>query len=147
MLAEWLAGEAYAQALARKKPKTDHQFIRSLYQDLLGRAPGYDELRNMRNMRNALQSMADPAPLRAVMAKVILDSKQAQVPSCEAGKEEEFVRECFLRYLGRHPGQVEGPESCAAGRRARCRRGTWCARSWGRSSTRRIEPTWLAGLL
>ena len=107
VLAEWLAGDAYAQALARKKPKSDHQFIRSLYQDLLGRAPGYDELRNM---RNALQSMADPAPLRAVMAKVILDSKQAQVPGCEAGKEEEFVRDCFLRYLGRHPGQVEGPE-------------------------------------
>ena len=99
-----MAGDACAQALARKKPKTDHQFIRSLYQDLLGRAPGYDELRNM---RNALQSMADPAPLRAVMAKVILDSKQAQVPACEAGKEEEFVRECFLRYLGREPTQGE----------------------------------------
>jgi hypothetical protein len=96
----------YEQALAQKKPKSDHQFIRGLYEDLLQRIPTYEELRNM---RNALQAMAEPAPLRAVVAKVILDSGKARLPELEKGKEHEFVVECFLRYLGRQPGQLEAP--------------------------------------
>lgn len=106
LLTEWLASETYESGLAQKRAKSDHQFIRGLYMDLLGRTPAYDELRNM---RNALQAMAEPAPLRAVVAKVILDSEKAKVPQLEAGKVQEFVAECFVRYLGRAPGQSEGP--------------------------------------
>lgn len=106
VLAEWLASETYEAALAKKKPKTDHQFIRGLYMDLLARTPTYEELRNM---RNALQAMAEPAPLRAVVAKVILDSGKAKLPECEKGKEGAFVAACFTRFLGREPGQEEGP--------------------------------------
>ena len=106
VLSQWLASPTYEQALTQKRPKSDHQFIRGLYQDLLARVPTYEELRNM---RNALQAMAEPAPLRAVVAKVILDSGKARLPECEKDKEAAFVSECFLHYLGRLPGQEEGP--------------------------------------
>jgi hypothetical protein len=107
LLVEWLASAEYRAALATRRLRTDHQFIRSLHMDLLERLPTYDELRNM---RNALQSMADPTPVRAVLAKVILDSGKAKLPACPAGGEAEFVRTCFLRYLGREPGQGEAAE-------------------------------------
>ena len=58
-------------------------------------------------MRNALLSMADPGPLRAVMAKVILDSGKAVLPEVQSGGAPELVREAFLRYLGREPSQDE----------------------------------------
>src|SRR5262245_10413279 len=104
VLGEWLQGDAYAQALVQRRPKSERQFLRGLYQDLLERAPGEDELRNL---RNALTAMADPAPLRAVLAKVILDSKDARLPARGSGRDDEFVQQCFLRYLAREPGDAE----------------------------------------
>ncbi len=104
VLQEWLASERYADACAVRRPRTDRQFVRSLYTDLLERQPDYDE---MRNMRNALQSMADSTPLRGVLVKVVLDSGKAALPPLVAGEEDAFVRECFERYLGRSPGQDE----------------------------------------
>lgn len=106
VLSEWIASEDYRAALAKKKPRSDRQFIRGLYMDLLERRPTYEE---MRNMRNAMQSMADPTPIRAVMAKVMLDSGRAKLPELKADEANDFVRRCFLRYLGREPGQEELP--------------------------------------
>ncbi len=104
VLCEWLSSPAYLAQLQKKRPRTNHQFVRSIYMDLLERQPSYQDFRRM---RNALLSMADPAPLRAVMAKVILDSGRARVPEMAAGDTEGFIRDCFLRYLGRHPTQQE----------------------------------------
>jgi hypothetical protein len=104
VIAEWLAGEDYRDALAVPRRRSDTQFVRSLYMDLLDRRPTYEELRNM---RNAMQSMADPAPIRAVMAKVILDSGKAVLPSRGEDGDAAFVRQCFVRYLGREPDQEE----------------------------------------
>ncbi|MGE3172724.1 MAG: hypothetical protein AB7O97_08860 [Planctomycetota bacterium] len=100
VLATWLQSDAYLQALDVRRGKSERQFLRGLYTDLLERPPGEDELRNL---RNAMTAMADPAPLRTVLAKVILDSTQAQVPEFAAGDEAEFVTACFTRYLAREP--------------------------------------------
>jgi len=107
VLCEWLSSEEYRRQLKLKRPLSNHQFVRSLYMDLLERQPNYQEFRNM---RNALLSMADPSPLRAVMAKVILDSGQARLPQMTPGNEAGFVQGCFLRYLGRQPTQAEQGE-------------------------------------
>jgi hypothetical protein len=104
VLREWFCSAKYMKNMEVKRPRTDNQFIRSLYFDLLGRAPKYQEFRNM---RNALLSMADPAPLRGVMAKVILDSGRAQLPHLDRKSHGKFVQESFLRYLGRAPTQNE----------------------------------------
>jgi hypothetical protein len=111
LLGEWLASADYAAALAQLKLRSDRQFIRSLYMDLLERTPSYEE---MRNMRNALLSMADSRPLRAVLAKVILDSRQARLPALEQGAAADFVARCFERYLGRAPAQSEATEFTTA---------------------------------
>jgi hypothetical protein len=104
LLGEWLASPEYQQALPQRRSKTERQFLRGLMYDLLERTPSYEELRNL---RNAMQAMADPAPLRSVLAKVVLDSGKCKLPDCTAGAEAEFVRACFTRYLARTPSERE----------------------------------------
>ncbi len=107
IVGDWLQSAAYADALAVRRQKSERQFLRGLYMDLLERTPQADELRNL---RNAMTAMADPTPLRSVLAKVILDSKEAKVPPRGPGSaagDREFVAACFLRYLAREPGERE----------------------------------------
>jgi hypothetical protein len=104
VLGEWLQSDTYLQETQRRRPKSERQFLRGLYIDLLERAPDAEELRNLRNAMNA---MADPAPLRSVLAKVVLDSPQAKLPLTAAGEERAFVAACFLRYLARAPNDKE----------------------------------------
>lgn len=77
ILARWLTSPEYADPEAPLRPKSDHQFIRGLYVDLMARPPSYDEFRNM---RNALQALADPEPLRGVLARVMLESDAVLAP-------------------------------------------------------------------
>lgn len=105
VLVQWLASDSYADPARPRRPLTHHQFARSLYVDLLGRAPTYDELRMV---RNALLSMADPAPLRAVLIKIVLDSGRAKLPPLPGRDDTDaFVRRCFLAFLRRPPSADE----------------------------------------
>lgn len=122
VLREWLLSPRYADPDRPPCAKTDHQFIRSLFVDLLGRPPAYEEFRNM---RNALQALADPTPLRGVLAKVLLDSSAAVAPTPpdspaaaprpgattdRPGRDERWtpaVTELFRRLLGRDPSARE----------------------------------------
>jgi hypothetical protein len=118
ILREWLTSERYTSATRPPRQKSDQQFIRSLYVDLLARAPAYEEFRNM---RNALQALADPTPLRGVLAKVLLDSSSAVAPRDVAASGEgpgaqpayaqdrarNWITELFRRFLGRDPSAAE----------------------------------------
>jgi hypothetical protein len=114
LLREWLLSDRYRGADRPAKIKDDHQFIRGLFVDLLGRPPALQEFRNM---RNALQALTDPAPLRGVLAKVMLDSGAVlPLTSAEdlAGKTTDTgtvtspqVIELFHRFLGRDPTPEE----------------------------------------
>lgn len=132
LLRGWLLSDEYVAADAPLRPKTDHQFIRGLYVDLMGRPPSYDEFRNM---RNALQALADPEPLRGVLARVMLESDAVlpplgtedrpaperatggstttdRRPGTEAERRrqdalEAQVTDLFQRFLGRDPGPEE----------------------------------------
>ena len=75
----YAVGSKLRQALPQRRSKTERQFLRGLWHDLLERTPTYEELRNL---RNAMQAMADPAPLRSVLAKVVLDSGKCTLPEC-----------------------------------------------------------------
>jgi hypothetical protein len=109
VLREWLLSSRYGGAGRAPKPKTDRQFIKSLFVDLLGRPPAYEEFRNM---RNALQAVADPKPLRGVLAKVLLDSGAVLAPA--AAEPENQVTELFRRLLGRDPERKEHAAFTAA---------------------------------
>lgn len=111
VLGEWLQSQAYLDGLQVRRQKSERQFLRGLYVDLLDRTP---ELEELRNLRNAMNAMADPAPLRSVLAKVILDSAQAKLPDAAAGQEAEFVQSCFRRYLAREPVAKEAETFVAA---------------------------------
>ena len=113
ILREWLLSDRYAGDARPPRAKSDLQFIRSLFVDLVGRPPAYEEFRNM---RNALQALADPTPLRGVLAKVLLDSSAAIAPPQPApGATERYtgdrwrpqVTELFRRLLGRDPSTNE----------------------------------------
>ena len=105
VLARWIGSERYADPARPRRAMSDHQFARSLWLDLLGRTPGYDELRMV---RNALLAMADPAPLRAVLAKILLDSGRAKLPRLPPRERHaEFVHACFMTYLRRAPSAAE----------------------------------------
>ena len=104
VLQEWLTSQPYHDAVAERRPKSHRQFVRALYHDLLARTPSERELRDA---RNALLSMADPAPVRSILAKVILDSGKAELPVLDKDAAEAFVGQCFVRYLGREPSGEE----------------------------------------
>jgi hypothetical protein len=105
VLAQWQCSERYLDPDRPRRDLSHHQFARSLYLDLLGRVPTYDELRMV---RNALLAMADPAPLRAVLGKIILDSGKAKLPPAPSrATSAAFVRQAFLTYLRREPADAE----------------------------------------
>jgi hypothetical protein len=104
ILAEWVSSPAYGEALASRRPKTDRMFVQGLFVDLLGRPP---TVREFRNMRNALEALSDPRPVRSVLARVIVDSGQVPLPRKDAVDPESWIASQFLRFLGRAPAQPE----------------------------------------
>jgi hypothetical protein len=99
LLEEWLTGPAYVEGAERPRTKAEIPYVRALFLDTLDRLPDYDELRNV---RNAFLSLADPTPLRLVMGRVLLESGQARVPA-SAVDPARFVEEQFVRLLARPP--------------------------------------------
>lgn len=101
---EWVASDAYAAAIAGRRPKTDFMWIRSLFVDLLERKPTFAEFRNF---RNAMQALSDSSALRSVLAKVILDSGRVALPTRQQVDPTAFIDEQFRRLLGRAPSADE----------------------------------------
>ena len=77
LFAEWMRSTHYDERLVRRRPKSNRLFARALHVDLLDRLPTEDETESM---RNALDGLGDPRPLRSLFARLILDSSKAPVP-------------------------------------------------------------------
>ncbi|MGQ0614830.1 MAG: hypothetical protein ACT4PV_13930 [Planctomycetaceae bacterium] len=103
IVAGWLKAPAYTEAVARPRTKPEVPYVRALFLDVLGRLPTYEELRNV---RNAFLSLADPTPIRLVMVRVLLESGEARTPA-SATDPERFVAEQFVRLLARAPSAKE----------------------------------------
>jgi hypothetical protein len=103
ILKEWLTGEAYIQGAATARMKSEIPYVRGLFLDALGRVPTYEELRNV---RNAFLSLADPTPIRLVMGRVLLESSQARMPDSVLDSRP-FVQEQFLRLFARPASERE----------------------------------------
>jgi hypothetical protein len=94
----WVLAPKYLERVPLLRTKSERAFIRTMFVDILQRPPEEEELRNA---RNALRALADPGPLKAVLAKVLLDSPKAKVDL--GGDAETFVKNQFVRLLAREP--------------------------------------------
>lgn len=105
LLREWLLSPAYETRLARGAHQENRLFVRALYVDLAGRAPTEGEAEPL---REALDGLADPGPLRGVLARLLLDSDKARVEKREAiGDPGAWIDGLFARLLGRAPSAEE----------------------------------------
>jgi hypothetical protein len=108
LVRSWFTGPAYAERLARGRALENRVFVNALFVDLLDRLPSADELGRL---RGALYGLADPLPLRAVLARLLIESGQVELPA--KGEIEDptaWVGGLFRRLLGR----AAGPEELAA---------------------------------
>ncbi len=105
ILRGWLLSPEYAARTRVLRPKDDLVFIRTLFVDLLGREPTFEEFRNS---RNALTALSDPTPVRHVLAQLLLDSGKAPLPAEESlERPPEWIRSKFRDLLGREPTRGE----------------------------------------
>jgi hypothetical protein len=96
---EWLASPAYSSRLAERLPMPNRVFVRALFVDLMGHPPEPEE---SRRIRSALDGLSEPAPLRSVLARLLLDSKAVRLPAKEEIADPSgWIRAQFERLLGR----------------------------------------------
>jgi hypothetical protein len=103
IVSSWLCSQAYEDVLETARPKSDRAFIRSLFADLLGRPPEYQEIRRC---RKALLALSDSRPLRSVLIKMMLDSGLGD-EHIVVTDPAEYVRAKFLHFLAREPTEGE----------------------------------------
>ena len=104
LVRRWLSGPAYARRLQSLRAKTDVQFLRGLYVDLRGTPPAPQELARL---RGALSVLADTGPLRSLIARTLLEQADLHLPRREEVAGDAFVKDSFLRFLGRAPSADE----------------------------------------
>ena len=121
ILRELLLSPAYGKTRAAARRKSDPQFIRGLWQDLFGRVPTYQELRNV---RNATQALADPTGIRSVIVRTLLDGGKAGLPEKSEVRPDVWIPDQFRRFLGRKPSQEELAAFSAAWAKDACKPGT-----------------------
>lgn len=112
LVRRWIGSPAYAARLGRREPMDNRLFVRALIVDLCQREPTAEEFSRM---RSALDGLADPTPLRAVLARLLVDSLAADPRPAKAVPDApSFVREQFARLLGRAPSAAEEQELVAS---------------------------------
>jgi hypothetical protein len=105
VLREWLLSPEWDRRVAEKLEVPNRLFVRTLYVDLLGRLP--DDL-EARRLRSALDGLSDAMPLRAVVARMLLDSGQVVVPTrSDVDDPTKWVGDQFRRLLGREAAESE----------------------------------------
>ena len=104
LLRGWVQSEAYEARLSEKIVQPNRLYVRTMYMDLMDRLPDKGE---ERRLRNALDGLSDPGPLRSVLARLLLDSGTAPVPAKAAIENPTaWVGELFDRFYGR-PASAE----------------------------------------
>jgi hypothetical protein len=119
LVSRWLVSDAYAARLDTPIPLGNRLFVRSLFVDLLGRVPTEEE---SEPMRQALDGLSDPVPLRSVLVRMMLDSNRVPVEARDrVGDPAAWIRERFLRFYGRNPSDSELATFVAAWNEPECR--------------------------
>lgn len=105
ILRGWLLSDAYQARLAQSFPKSNSLFVRGLFIDLHDRLPDRTELESM---RTALDGLADPKPLRAVLTRMLMNASEASLPTKKSiADPTQWVGAEFKRLLGREASSDE----------------------------------------
>ena len=108
---EWFASDAYAERVARGAPLSNRAWVRSVFVDLGDRVAPDEEVEPL---RGALDSLGDPAPLRSLIVRMLLDAEGTKAPRGPAvGEPDKWVKATFARLLGRPPADDELSEFVA----------------------------------
>ena len=122
LVRDWFASPAYAERLTQRAPLSNRLFVRALFVDLMGRLPEPDE---GQRIRSAMDGLADSRPLRALVARLLLDSGKVSLPERVALTDPEaWIGETFERLLGRPLKESERTEFLAAFADPACRPAT-----------------------
>lgn len=104
------------------RERSNSQFIRAAYADLVGRAPeSYDfevsfngtfagafPINEQDILMGALDGVGDPSAVRSLIIAGLLESEEVDIPAkSEVSDPEEFIRDQFRFFLGRDPGVYE----------------------------------------
>jgi hypothetical protein len=104
------------------RPKSNSQFVRAAYADLLSRAPesylfevtdgagapvSTFPVDERQALLDAADSLGDPAPLRALIVTGLVAGAEATLPDKGSVDARAFVRTQFQRLLGREPSPYE----------------------------------------
>jgi len=105
------------------RARTNTQYVRGLYSDLVGRAPeSYDiiitdaagtelarfPVAEQEFLLFTLDGVGDPAPLRSLIAAGLVRSAEVVIPEKdEVDDPAEYISEQFKRFLGREPNPYE----------------------------------------
>lgn len=108
LYAEWLGSPAYAERVERGAPLSNRAWVQSVYVDLGDTLP---EPGDARALGGALDSLGDPAPLRSLIVRMLLDHDGTRAPRRpEVSYPGAWVDEKFARLLGRGPTPLEHTE-------------------------------------
>ena len=104
------------------RERTNSQFLRAVYADLLGRAPEtYDftitdgtttllafPLNEQEQLLNVLDGIGDSTPLRDLLVAGLVVSTEVDIPDKgDVDDPEQFISDQFRKFLGRNPGVYE----------------------------------------
>jgi len=103
------------------RSKSPSQFVRSIYADLLGRAPetydfvlqvnGVEQFRlpldEEAQLVGSLDGLGDSLPMRNLIANGLLHSDEVSIPDKTAVDAKTFIRDQFRKLLGREPNPYE----------------------------------------
>ena len=110
------------EAARTPKAKSNSQFVRSVYADLVGRTPesfdfvvtddqGNETSRfpvdEQSTLIDVLDGLGDPDPMRAVLVAGLVDSAEVDLPEKSDTDAASFVTDAFHRFLGRDPTTYE----------------------------------------
>ena len=119
---KWFLSPEWEARLTRPRQTTNRDWVSSLFVDAYDRLPTDSEARRM---RDALDGLSDPAPLKGLLARLVLDSEEAKLP---AKKDVEsvspWIEQQFLNLLGRSPTEQEAAVFTRAFREPDCRPAT-----------------------
>lgn len=122
LVREWFASEAYMARLEEQHPLSNRAFVNALHVDLLGRMPTQAEAEPM---REALDGLGDSAPLRSILARLLLDSGRVEIPEKAAiGDQRVWAAALFPRFFGREGSEGEVNAVCGALDEPSCRPAT-----------------------